>query len=96
MAAPAPPPASTSAAAGGESERTPAARLEAGLAALGVAATEEQRRQLLGYVHLLVRWNRAYNLTAVREPLDMIPRHVLDSLAVLPWVQRGPVLDVGT
>jgi 16S rRNA (guanine527-N7)-methyltransferase len=96
MAAPAPPPASTSAAAGGESERTPAVRLEAGLAALGVAATEEQRRQLLGYVHLLVRWNRAYNLTAVREPLDMIPRHVLDSLAVLPWVQRGPVLDVGT
>ncbi len=71
-------------------------RLDTGLAALGVGADETQRRQLLAFVALLDRWNRAYNLTAVREPAEMIPRHLLDSLAVLPWVRHGPVLDVGT
>lgn len=81
---------------GGDGPSALGARLDAGLAALGVAATDEQRRQLLGYVDLLARWSRAYNLTAVREPLDMIPRHLLDSLAVLSWVRQGPVLDVGT
>lgn len=91
MAAPLTPPA-----VAGDDADTPAARLDAGLAALGVAASDQQRRQLLGYVDLLARWNRAYNLTAVRDPLEMIPKHLLDSLAVLPWVRRAPVLDVGT
>ncbi|NBC14126.1 MAG: 16S rRNA (guanine(527)-N(7))-methyltransferase RsmG [Gammaproteobacteria bacterium] len=72
------------------------ADLDAGLAALGVDASADQRGRLLAYVDLLARWNRAYNLTAVRNPAEMIPRHLLDSLAVLPWVRRGPVLDVGT
>jgi 16S rRNA (guanine527-N7)-methyltransferase len=72
------------------------ARLDTGLAALGVAADAGQRERLLALVALLARWNRAYNLTAVRDPAEMIPRHLLDSLAVLPWVRRGPVLDVGT
>ena len=81
---------------GGDGPSALVARLDAGLAALGVAATGQQRRQLLGYIDLLARWNRAYNLTAVREPAEMIPRHLLDSLAVLPWVRCGPVLDVGT
>jgi 16S rRNA (guanine527-N7)-methyltransferase len=71
-------------------------RLDAGLDALGVTVDGEQRAQLVGFIGLLARWNRAYNLTAVRDPLDMIPRHLLDSLAVLPWVRRGPALDVGT
>jgi 16S rRNA (guanine527-N7)-methyltransferase len=81
---------------GGDGPSALGARLDAGLAALGVAATGQQRRQLLGYIDLLARWNRAYNLTAVRNPAEMIPRHLLDSLAVLPWVRRGPVLDAGT
>lgn len=72
------------------------ADLDAGLAALAVDASADQRDRLLAYIDLLARWNRAYNLTAVREPAAMIPRHLLDSLAVLPWVGRGPVLDVGT
>ena len=72
------------------------ARLDTGLAGLGIDVSAAQRAQLLAFVGLLVRWNRAYNLTAVREPAEMIPRHLLDSLAVLPWVRCGPVLDVGT
>ncbi len=54
------------------------------------------RAQLVQYIQLLTRWNRAYNLTAVRDPRAQVPRHLLDSLAVLPWVTRGPVLDLGT
>jgi 16S rRNA (guanine527-N7)-methyltransferase len=81
---------------GGDGPSALGARLDAGLAALGVVATGQQRRQLLDFVGLLARWNRAYNLTAVRDPAEMIPRHLLDSLAVLPWVRRGPVLDAGT
>jgi 16S rRNA (guanine527-N7)-methyltransferase len=81
---------------GGDDPAAPGARLDAGLAALGIDASDAQRGRLLALVALLARWNRAYNLTAVRDPADMVPRHLLDSLAVLPWVRRGPVLDVGT
>jgi hypothetical protein len=81
-----------------EPTRDPSAvsRLDAGVAALGVDAHDAQRERLLQLTELLARWNRAYNLTAVRDPLDMIPKHLLDSLAVLPLVRHGPVLDVGT
>lgn len=51
---------------------------------------------LLDYLQLMVRWNKTYNLTAIRDPHQMITRHVLDSLAVLPWVGAGPLLDAGT
>ncbi|MEA3638717.1 MAG: 16S rRNA (guanine(527)-N(7))-methyltransferase RsmG [Lamprobacter sp.] len=75
-------------------------RLASGLAAMApvIAETvdETARGQLVKYVQLLTRWNRAYNLTAVRDPREQVPRHLLDSLAVLPWVVRGPVLDLGT
>jgi 16S rRNA (guanine527-N7)-methyltransferase len=73
-----------------------AATLENGLAALGIEASETQRGRLLAFVALLARWSRAYNLTAVRDPAEMVPRHLLDGLAVLPLLRRGPVLDVGT
>ncbi len=72
------------------------AQLDAGLDALNINATDAQRARLLALVALLERWNRAYNLTAVRDPAEMIPRHLLDSLAALPWLRQGPVLDVGT
>ena len=73
------------------------ARLQAGLARLPDADLDEgQAGLLLRYVDLLVRWNRAYNLTAVREPGQMVTRHLLDSLAILPWVGDGPLLDAGT
>jgi len=55
-----------------------------------------QLEALLDYLQLLVRWNKTYNLTAIRDPGQMITRHLLDSLAVLPWIGPGPLLDAGT
>lgn len=51
---------------------------------------------MLDYVQLLVKWNQAYNLTAIRDPKEMITRHLLDSLAILPYLHGKTILDVGT
>jgi 16S rRNA (guanine527-N7)-methyltransferase len=71
-------------------------RLRQGLAALGLSLDAGRRERLLAYVALLARWSSAYNLTAVREPAQMVPRHLLDSLSILPWVRGPRLLDVGT
>ena len=70
-------------------------RLRAGLAALS-PGTEFPVDALLHYLWLLDRWNRTYNLTAVREPADMIAVHLLDSLSILPYLQPPSLLDVGS
>ncbi len=74
--------------------------LEQGMETLGIKCPLEVRERLLDYVRLLAKWNRVYNLTAVREPLEMVPRHLLDSLVVMPHLQalhaKKRVLDVGT
>ncbi|MED5240197.1 MAG: 16S rRNA (guanine(527)-N(7))-methyltransferase RsmG [Pseudomonadota bacterium] len=70
--------------------------LTRGIDALGVTLSDDQQRLLLNYVELLVKWNQAYNLTAIRDPQEMVVRHLLDSLAVLPFVDNGDTLDVGT
>ncbi len=75
---------------------TPRARLDAGLAALGLDPSQDQRGKLIKFIDLLARWNRAYNLTAVREPLAMVSRHLLDSLAVSPYLVGSSLLDLGT
>ena len=76
---------------------TPAESLETGLNALpGKQAHPEQLGQLLSYLELLVQWNASYNLTAVRDPFEMVSRHLLDSLSVLPWVRGASLLDAGT
>ncbi|WFM71387.1 16S rRNA (guanine(527)-N(7))-methyltransferase RsmG [Halomonas sp. CKK8] len=78
------------------SEQIVEARLDGGLAALGIAVDDKQRHRLLALVGLLHKWNRAYNLTAVRTPEEMVTRHLLDSAAVLPFVQGPELLDVGS
>lgn len=70
--------------------------LEQGLQQLGTPLAAEQRRLLLAYLRLLEKWNSAYNLTAVRNPADMVTRHLLDSLAILPHLHGRRVLDIGT
>jgi 16S rRNA (guanine527-N7)-methyltransferase len=70
--------------------------LQAGLGALGEPLDAARQQQLLDYVALLAKWNQAYNLTAVREPRDMLIRHVLDSLTLLPHLAPGRWLDVGS
>jgi 16S rRNA (guanine527-N7)-methyltransferase len=70
--------------------------LSQGLHQLGLALTAEQQQRLLSYVGLLHRWNRTYNLTAVRQPEAMIERHLLDSLSVVPYIEGQNIADVGT
>ena len=67
-----------------------------GARALGIDLSSAQQQKLLDYVGLLNKWNKAYNLTAVREPTEMVVRHLLDSLSVLPYVQATEIIDVGT
>jgi 16S rRNA (guanine527-N7)-methyltransferase len=71
-------------------------RLEHGIAALGLALPAGAVERLLAYQALLQRWNGTYNLTAVRDPAEMVTRHLLDSLAILPHVQGATLADLGT
>ncbi len=71
--------------------------LAAGIAELHMALTPEQQHQLLDYVALLDKWNKVYNLTAVREPAKMVGLHILDSLALVPHLGHADrLLDVGS
>lgn len=70
--------------------------LAAGLDALNIELEPGARRKLLDFLELLARWNRTYNLTAIDRPEAMVARHLLDSLAVLPWIEGPVVLDAGT
>jgi 16S rRNA (guanine527-N7)-methyltransferase len=74
----------------------PAARLRAGTAALGMELSGDEIERLLRFLGLLAHWNRAYNLTAVRDPNEMLTRHLLDSLSVRPFLFGDTVLDLGT
>lgn len=71
-------------------------QLQEGSRALGLELGPGVADRLIGYLNLLVKWNRTYNLTAVRDPVEMVSKHLLDSLAILPWVRGPRVLDVGT
>ncbi|MEY2953320.1 MAG: Ribosomal small subunit methyltransferase [Pseudomonadota bacterium] len=62
--------------------------LRAGLADLGLTLTDTQIEQLISYQDLIAKWNRVYNLTAVRDATDMLYHHLLDSLAVVPLLRR--------
>ena len=77
-------------------------RLASGAQALGLALSPQQQDQLLAYLALIQKWNQVYNLTAVRDPQEMLSHHLLDSLAVIPPLRRHTagrslrLLDVGS
>jgi 16S rRNA (guanine527-N7)-methyltransferase len=71
-------------------------QLDAGLAAMALDLDSAARDRLVAYILLLARWNRAYNLTGVRDAEDMVSRHLLDSLSALPYVRGECCLDVGS
>lgn len=74
---------------------TLAADLSSGIAQLCVDVAPEEQQKLLDYLALLQKWNKVYNLTAIREPQQMVSNHLLDSLAVLPHLWPKRWLDVG-
>jgi 16S rRNA (guanine527-N7)-methyltransferase len=77
---------------------TPGEALDRGVAELGLDLPSRATGQLMRYIGLLEKWNRVYNLTAIREPVEMVSHHLLDSLAVVPHLPlgRGAALaDVG-
>ncbi len=78
------------------SASTPQTLLAAGAEALGLAPDPRQMQQLLTLVTELLEWNTRFNLTAIREPDDVVRKHLLDSLSVQPWIAGRRVADVGT
>lgn len=71
-------------------------QLSRGAEILGLSLTPDCLQQLCAYLDLLEKWNRAYNLTAVRDPAAMVGLHLLDSLSIAPYITAGRYLDVGT
>nr|WP_238486438.1 16S rRNA (guanine(527)-N(7))-methyltransferase RsmG [Motilimonas eburnea] len=61
-----------------------------------LSVSDQQKSQLIGLVNLLHKWNKAYNLTSVRNPEDMLVKHILDSIVVSPYLQGQRFIDVGT
>ena len=73
----------------------PAEELQRGSAQLGISLSADEQHKLLGYLVLLRKWNKVYNLTAIRDEQQMVSHHLLDSLAVMPYLWAGRWLDVG-
>lgn len=70
--------------------------LRQGIEELGLDIPREAQQKMIDFLAFLQKWNQAYNLTAVTDPEEMVASHLLDSLAVLPYVSGASVLDVGT
>ena len=75
---------------------TPRAALDDGLGELKLTLPESARQKLIAYLELLAKWNKTFNLTAIRDPLQMVSLHLLDSLAVLPELPAGRLADIGS
>lgn len=71
-------------------------KLQQGLAELDLLLQDGQIEDMLRFIGLIAKWNQAYNLTAVRNPEEMVGFHLLDSLAVLPYIKPGTIADIGT
>jgi 16S rRNA (guanine527-N7)-methyltransferase len=70
--------------------------LAAGIASLNLAVTDAQLEQLLSFIKLIEKWNKAYNLTAIRDQEEMARLHILDSLAIIPHIKGKRIIDIGT
>lgn len=70
--------------------------LASGLDALSLDISDTQQQQLVDYVMMIDKWNKAYNLTSVRDPKQMMVKHILDSLAIVPHLTGDNIIDVGT
>ena len=75
---------------------TEAEQLANGICQMGLEISVQVQQQLLQYLALLQKWNKVYNLTAVRNPQEMVTLHLLDSLSVLPYLKGPRLLDVGS
>jgi len=71
-------------------------QIQEGCDAIALVLSTDQHQQLLDYVALLAKWNKVYNLTSVRVIDEMVSRHLLDSLAILPYLSGESLLDVGS
>lgn len=72
------------------------AQLQRGLKEMGIALPEAAADQLISFLSMMLKWNRVYNLSAIKDPKQMVTLHLLDSLAVLPFLHGQRCLDVGT
>lgn len=75
---------------------TQQAILAQGIAKAGLPIDEQKQQKLLAYLTLMQKWNKVHNLTAVRDPDEMVTLHLLDSLVVLPFIDAKNLLDVGS
>lgn len=71
-------------------------KLDGLLSAAGITLSDQQKQQLLGYVAMLDKWNKAYNLTSIRATQQMLVRHIMDSIVVNPYLVGSRFIDVGT
>ena len=63
---------------------------------MNISLSDKQVQQLLRYLSLILKWNRIYNLSAIRDPIESVKKHLLDSLSIIHFVQPGLLLDVGS
>jgi 16S rRNA (guanine527-N7)-methyltransferase len=70
--------------------------LVSGLKSLNLSLSDDKIEQLLGFIKLIEKWNKAYNLTAIRDREAMVRLHLLDSLAIVPFIEGSHVIDIGT
>lgn len=71
-------------------------RISAVASEIGIHISESQNELLIQYLELLIKWNKAYNLTAIRDPKEMFIKHIVDSLSIAPFISGKNILDVGT
>ncbi len=70
--------------------------LSKGISGLELTTSDEQKTKLLTLLEQLVKWNKSYNLTAIKDPMEGLTLHLLDSVAITPFIQQQRILDVGT